>query len=346
MACTTQPFGTTSAGLSATLYTLKNASGMTVSLTDLGACMVSLRVPDGHGAFPDVLLGYDGAAGYEVNKGNHGAVVGRSANRIAGASFEIDGVTHTLTATQFGNNLHSGPDMWFRRLWKVLEATEDRVTFELVSPDGDQGYPGEVTCQVTYTLTDNAIDIAYRAESDQRTVINLTNHAYFNLNGHAAGNVLDHELTIYAQTWTPSDEESIPTGEIASVTGTDMDFTTPHALGERIDSSYEPIARCHGYDHNYVIDGEGYRHAAHLFSPETGISMDVYTDAPGMQLYTSNGLKAPLGKDGARYSMHDAVCLETQFYPDAIHKPDWPQPVFGPGAPYNSRTTYAFRTNG
>ncbi len=338
MALTTSSFGITEAGKEAHLFSLENENGMIVQLTDLGACLVSVRVPDGHGGRPDVCLGYDGLAGYEHNAADFGAIVGRSANRIAGASFELSGTTHRLAANDGANNLHSGPHMYFERLWKATKTTDSSVTFNLLSRRGDQGFPGAVDVNVTYTLTDdNQIRVSYEATPDDTTIINLTCHAYWNLNGHAAGSVLDHTFQLEADEYTPSDEHLIPTGEIAPVEGTPYDFRTAKTLGE--DIANVPG----GYDTNFVLkNGERLERACTLTGNRSGISLDVLTDSPGMQVYTAGGLDC-LGRDGVHYGNFDGVALETQFYPDAIHHKNFPQPVYDKGHAFRFTTVFAFR---
>ena len=353
------PFGTTRDGRDARLYRLSNAHGMTAEVTDLGGCLVSLRVPDGSGDFVDVVLGYDGAAAYGVNGPNLGALVGRHANRIGGAAFTLDGTHYQLAATERGNNLHSQPDVWNHRTWRVVEAEQRpdsaRIELALLSPDGDQGFPGELEMHVTYELTGaGALAITYAATPAARTVINMTNHSYFNLNGHASGTALDHTLEVDAAKYTETRDDLVPTGRLLPVEGTPLDLRQSRALREGVESDFAPIVGAHGYDHNYVLPAAvpteadagcvgALRRAATLTADRTGISMDVLTDTPGLQVYTGNFVGGEVGKGGVTYHDHDAVCLETQFFPDAINHPGFAQPVFGPERPYKSRTTYAFR---
>lgn len=365
------PFGKTANGTPARLWRLANAHGMTAEVTDLGACLVSLRVPDGTGSFADVVLGYDGARAYGVNAPNFGAVVGRHANRIGGARFELGGATYELAANERGNSLHSGPDMWFHRTWEVVSAQQLQdpvasvaddakpfgsvaasIELRLASPDGDQGFPGNLDVHVTYELTeDDQLRISYAADADAPTIVNLTNHSYFNLNGHASGSVLGHTLQIDANRYTVCDETLVPTGELADVEGTPLDLREAKPLLQGVTSDFPAIVGARGFDHNFELAGyapqDGFvgtlRRVATLTSDVTGISMDVLTDTPGMQVYSANFIDGEVGKGGHAYRDHDAVCLETQFYPDAIHHADFAQPVFGPDNPYRSRTTYAFR---
>lgn len=353
------PFGHTPGGRAARLWTLANAHGMTASVTDLGGCLVSLRVPDGHGGLVDVVLGYGGAEGYGTNAPNLGAPVGRHANRIGAASFTLDGTRYQLAANERGNSLHSGPDLWLRRTWEVVSAEQRadsaRIELALASPDGDQGFPGELAVRMTYELTAaDELAITYEAHASARTVVNLTNHSYFNLNGHASGTVLDHTLRVDADGYTETRDDLVPTGRVLPVEGTPLDLRAPRALRAGVESDFVPIVGAGGYDHNFALRAgkptaadEGFvgafREVATLTADRTGISMDVLTDTPGIQVYTGNFVGGEVGKDGVTYRDHDAVCLETQFFPDAVNHENFEQPVFGPDRPYRSRTTYRFR---
>ncbi len=341
---TVKQFGTTENGRKARLYTMKNDAGTTVSVTDYGAALVNVIVKGQDGIPLDVVLGYDDAAGYERGGASIGATVGRSANRIGGAQIKIGGKTYSLGKNDNGNNLHSGPDYYNKRLWEVAENGDDHVTFLLHSPDGDQGYPGALDMYVTYSLEeDNMLTIHYEAAPDQDTVINMTNHSYFNLNGHDSGSVLDHTVMLAADAFTPADEESIPTGEIRPVEGTPMDFRTAKKLGEEIGADYEPLRFGGGYDHNWVLKNEnGFDKVAEVTADRSGIRMEVWTDLPGVQMYTANFLDNEPGKDGAVYESRSAVCLETQYYPDAIHHDNFPGPVCRRGEKYDTRTAYRF----
>ena len=352
------PFGTLASGEPVSLWRLANAHGATADITNLGGCLVSLRVPDAHGTFTDVVLGYDGAAAYAVNVPNFGAPVGRHANRIGGAAFTIDGVRYQLEDNEKGNNLHSGSNPWHRRLWQVEEAEQGedgaRITLSLVSPDGDQGFPGEVRMRVSYELTaSDALAITYEGTPSAPTVINLTNHSYFNLNGHASGTALHHTLQVHAAAYTEVCEDLVPTGTILPVEGTPLDLREPRELAPGVQSDFAPIVGAHGYDHNYVLEtpepteaDAGFvgalREVATLTGDASGISLTVSCDTPGMQVYTGNFVGGEQGKGGAHYHDHDAVCLETQFFPDAPNHPEFAQPVFGPEHPYKSRTVFAF----
>lgn len=341
---TVKDFGTTEKGQKALLYTMKNDAGTSVSVSDYGAALVSLFVRGKDGNPVDVVLGYDDVTGYEKGGDSIGATVGRNANRIGGASIEINGVTYELDKNDNGNNLHSGYDYYNKRFWDVAENADDHVTFRLHSPDKDQGYPGALDMYVTYTLDeDSMLTIHYEAVPDKDTVINMTNHSYFNLNGHDSGTVLNHSVTLDAESFTPADRESIPTGEIRSVDGTPMDFRSGKTLGKEIDADYEPLRLGGGYDHNWVLKNEGrFDKVAEVMADRSGIRMEVYTDLPGVQMYTANFLNGEPGKEGALYGKRSAVCLETQYFPDAIHHDNFPGPVCRAGEKYDTRTAYRF----
>ena len=333
-------FGTAPTGEAVHLYELSNDSGIRVGITDLGANLVSCHVPDGRGNYPDVLLGHAGAAGYIGDNSNIGAIVGRCANRIANARFEVGGTSYRLAANSGVHNLHSGPHKWSERLWKVVDSGDSSITFELTSRKGDQGFPGSVQTHVTYALnSSNQLSVAYKAIPSEATIINLTSHAYWNLNGHAAGSVLDHTLQLAATTYTPV-ERHIPTGEIAPVLGTPYDFTSPRTVGAELETLPG------GYDDNFCLDNKGkVAQAAHLVGDVTGITMDVLTDAPGIQIYTADYFDVPWAKGGVHYGAFAGIALETQYYPDAIHFKNFPQPVFTPSRPFVSKTVFAFGTS-
>ena len=350
-------FGKLADGRSAGLYILESSDGMRAAVTDYGAALVSLAVPDGKGRLRDVVLGHDDASGYETGSGHIGASVGRFANRIAGAGFELNGHTYELTANNGANCLHGGRDFFKNRLWGVkIDFTsvrsgdimaayasesisdkdpsrglkglhDDSITFCLDSPDGDQGFPGNMHIEVTYSLPGNGkLRIDYRAVSDADTPVSFTNHSYFNLNGHDSGTVMGHVARINAEYYTPVDAGLIPLEEPAPVAGTPFDFREDKMLGRDINADNEQIAFGGGYDHNFVIGEEvGERtiqEAGILYSEDSGICMTVLTDMPGMQVYTANGLKEEPGKDGAVYGRRSAVCFETQFRPNAINSTD------------------------
>ena len=337
-------FGKTKNGTETYLYTYENAGGMQMCVTDYGASLVSVIVKDKDGNSRDVVLGYDDAAGYENDEGVFfGAIVGRNANRIGGAAFSINGTDYELYKNDNGNNLHSGPDFFMKRSWKVERAEENSITFSLFSPHMDQGYPGDVTIYVTYTLTDeNEIRIEYEATPEMDTILNMTNHSYFNMDGQDAGSALEQKIWIDADAFTEADEQSIPTGKILDVAGTPMDFRVPKTAGQEIESDYEAIRFGQGYDHNYVLNGEGYREVAKFSSDKSGICMSVYTDCPGMQLYTGNFLKGQKGKGGISYPRRCAVCFESQYFPDAVHHENFEGPVTKKGETYRTVTAYRF----
>ena len=325
-------------------YILENANGMKAAVLNYGAVLEKLCVPDRDGKLRDVVWGYENLAGYEVNGPCLGAIVGRNANRIGGASVTIAGKIYELEKNDGENSLHSGSQAYFRRMWKAVIVDDNKIEFSLHSPDGDQGFPGNADITVSYTLSDeNELLISYQAKADQDTVFNLTNHSYFNLDGQESDNVLGQTAWIDADAFTPS-VGMIPTGEIRPVDGTPMDFRTPTVLGERIDDDYEPLRLASGYDHNYVMKREGeYTLCASLSSEESGILMEVYTDAPGIQLYTANFLGDEAGgKNGRVYSSRSAVCFEAQYFPDAVHHENFKSSVVKAGELYRSQTGYKF----
>ncbi len=336
-------FGITSKGEKAKLYSMKNGNGMEAAVTDYGASLVKVLIPDKDKKIQDVVLGYDSAIGYEKGDVYLGASVGRVANRIGGASFELDGKIFELTANDNGNSLHGGREFYNKRMWEVTGAEDNSVTFTIHSPDGDQGYPGNAEISITYELTeDNEIKIQYHSVPDKDTLFNLTNHSYFNLSGHASGSVLEQEVMIAADAFTKADEESIPTGELVSVEGTPMDFRDYKAIGKEIESSYEALVFGQGYDHNWVLNGSGMRTVAGMRSKETGIVMQVDTDLPGLQFYTGNFLVSEAGKEGAEYKKRHGACFETQYFPDAVHKEHFEGPQVKAGEAYSTTTVYRF----
>lgn len=341
-----ETFGSTSKKEEAVLYTLTNENGMSASITNYGAALVKLNVPDKEGKLRDVVLGYDDVTGYEKGGRSFGAPVGRNANRIGGAVITIQDKTYELEKNDNGNNLHSGTNYYNKRIWNVGEKTDSKIEFVLHSPDGDQGYPGTLDMHVTYELTeDNELRLIYDAVPDQDTIINMTNHSYFNLDGHDSGNVLKELVTLDADYFTRADAQSIPTGELVDVTGTPMDFRMPRALGEAIDADYEAVRLGKGYDHNWVLKNNGkFDKVAQAVSEKSGIVMEVWTDLPGMQMYTANFLDNEHGKNGAVYGIRDAVCFETQYFPDAVHHENFASPICKKGMPYHTVTSYKFET--
>lgn len=338
-------FGKNSKGEAATLYTFENKNGVVMEVSDFGATLYSLLVPDKEGNLCDVVLGYDDPLGYEGPAGTFfGATVGRNANRICKGKYTLNGKEYQLDTNNNGNNLHSGLDFYSFRIWNVKETTENSITFSLHSPNGDQGYPGALDMDVTYTLTeDNAVQIDYYGVPDQDTIVNMTNHSYFNLNGHASGNVLDQEVWLDADSFTRADETSIPTGEIVPVEGTPMDFRVKKTVGRDIEESYEALVFGKGYDHNWCLNNQGkFAKVAEMSSELSGITMEVYTDLPGVQIYTGNFIFAEAGKGGVVYKQRQGMCFETQYYPDAINHDNFPSPVCKAGEVYQTRTTYKF----
>ena len=334
------------------LYTLTNANGMEVCITNFGGRIVSIMAPAKDGSFKDVVLGFDKVSDYfpENNSTDFGAAIGRYANRIAGGTFELDGETVVLPKNDGENTLHGGPTGWQYQVYEVVEADANHLKILRDSPDGDNGFPGHVKAYVTYTLTDqNAIDIWYEATTDKPTVINMTNHSYFNLDGDPTHSVLDDIMYIKSSTTTAVGEGLIPTGEIVSLLGTPMDFTTAKRIGDDIDKrDFDQIELGNGYDHNWILDtmGDITDPAVTLCSPSTGIRLDVYTDEPGIQVYSGNFLDGTVtGKHGIVYNQRAGICLESQHYPDTPHNPDWPSVVLRPGEKYTSHCVFAFSVN-
>ena len=331
------------------LYTLTNQNGMEVCVTNFGGRIVSVMAPDRDGNVVDVVLGFDSVAAYfpENNSSDFGAAIGRYANRINQGRIVLDGDTIQLPQNNFGHCLHGGPTGWQYQVYDVTESTDSTLTLVMKSPDGDNNFPGNVTATVTYKLTaDNAIDIDYTATSDKKTVINMTNHSYFNLGGDPNKQITDNILYLNADRFTPVDSTFMTTGEIVEVAGTAMDFTTPHAIGDSIDNyAYDQLKNGNGYDHNWVLNtsGDASQVAAKLVSPATGISLEMLTDEPGVQVYTGNFLDGSVtGKKGIVYNQRTGICLETQHYPDSPNKPQWPSVVLEPGQTYRSHCTFRF----
>ena len=331
------------------LYTLTNANGMEVCITNFGGRIVSILVPDNQGNMQDVVLGFDKVSDYfpENNQTDFGAAIGRYANRINQGKITLDGVEYQLPQNNFGHCLHGGPTGWQYQVYECVEADATHVKLLRVSPDGDNNFPGEVKAYVTYTLTeDNRIDIAYEATTTAPTVINMTNHSYFNLTGDPANkSVLDHLLSLNSTSYTPVDDTYMTTGEIVPTEGTPFDFKHVKAVGADIDADHEQIRNGNGYDHNWVLNtgGDISKMAASLYCPETGIALFVYTDEPGIQVYSGNFLDGTVtGKKGVVYQQRHGICLETQHYPDSPNKPEWPSVVLRPGETYRSHTIFAF----
>lgn len=335
------------------LYTLRNANGMEVDITNFGGRVVSIMAPDKEGNFKDVVLGYDNVAQYadSVNSpSDFGAAIGRYANRINKGQIELDGQKYQLAVNNFGHCLHGGPSGWQYQVYDVVENNDSTLKLSIASPDGDNGFPGNVKATVTYTLTsNNALDIAFEGTTDKTTVINMTNHSYFNLSGDPTTTVLDQELWINAAKFTPSDDTYMTTGEEKSVEGTPMNFTTQHAIGQNINEDYDQLKNANGYDHNWCLltykDGKGddTKPCAKVYCPTTGIELTVYTTEPGIQVYTGNFLEGKvMGKKGVKYPQRSGICLESQKYPDSPNKKQWVSPVLKKGEKYTSHLVYAF----
>ncbi len=331
------------------LYTLTNANGMEVTVTDFGGRIVSVMVPDRVGELRDVVLGFDNIDDYIHVPSDFGAAIGRYANRIGQGRFTLDGKVYELPKNNFGHCLHGGPDGWQYKVYDVVEADDSHIVLAMYSPDGDANFPGAVEATVTYRLTDdNALDISYEAASDAPTIINLTNHSYFNLSGDPSTSICDDWLWIAADSFTPVDSTFMTTGEIVPVEGTPMDFRTAKRIGDDIDRyDFVQLKNGNGYDHNWVLAtaGDITRKAAEVRNDVSGIVLEVYTDEPGVQVYTGNFLDGSVtGKHGIVYNQRAAICLETQHYPDSPNKPAWPSVVLRPDETYRSHCIYRFST--
>ena len=336
----TEKFGVLPTGEEATLYTI-SCGKLTAAVTDCGAALVKLLVPDAKGNVADVVLGCDDASGYFPGGSFLGATVARNANRVKNASFPLNGKAVQLGVNDNANNLHSGPNSTNIRLWDLVAHTEDSVTFRLKSPHGDQGFPGNAVMDVTYRLeADGSLAIIYDAVADRDTVFNMTNHSYFNLAGHEnTDKAMDQILTIPGRFFNPDDAENIPTGELRPVEGTPFDFRKPKAIGRDINEDYEPLHLQAGYDHNFEVFCNP---CAILEDPVSVRTMAVSTDCPGIQFYAGNFLDDN-GKGGVYYCKRSGVALETQFYPDSVNHPEWPQPFVKAGEKYHSETRYTFK---
>ncbi len=332
-------------GQEATLYTLENSKGMRAEVTDYGAILVNLFVPDANGNVEDVVLGYDDVSGYMINGSFFGATIGPSANRIGGARFTIDGVEYCVDMNDGENNLHSHMEKGYhKKLWKAEEG-ENSITFTVCDTDGYMGFPGNKELSLTYTLDEeNGLTLHYHGKSDKNTILNPTNHTYFNLDGHKAGNIEGHFMMIKASCYTPVVPGAIPTGEIAQVKDTPMDFTELKQIGKEIGADMEQLILTKGYDHNWVIDdwnGE-LKHIATTIGPVSGRKMHTYTTLPGVQFYAGNCISPEAGKDSAAYTQRSGLCLETQYFPNSVNTPNFPSCVFGGEKEYDSVTIYRF----
>jgi len=331
------------------LYTITNAKGVELRVTNYGGIIVSLRLPDKNGSPADIVLGYDNLDGYLKNPAYFGAIVGRYANRIANGKFTVDGIEYHLAKNNGPNSLHGGLKGFDKVIWRAEPFTDQQgsgLILSFASKDGEEGYPGNLKTKVTYTLTDqNELKIDYEATTDEATPLNLTSHSYFNLSGEGNGDILKHELTLNADRFTPVDQTEIPTGDLRSVNGTPMDFTKSTLVGARINDNYEQLLIGHGYDHNFVLNrkGDGLQLAASVRDPRTGRVLEVYTTEPGVQLYTGNFLDGTItGKQSHVYNKHAALCLETQHFPDSPNHANFPSAILQPGQRYRSSTVYKF----
>ena len=341
-------------GMQTDLYTLTNDNGMEVCFTNFGGRIVSILVPDRHGNMLDVCLGHDSIADY-IRYGyqgcNFGALIGRYGNRIKDGMFTLDGIAYQLPRNNDGNCLHGGGDIAFHnRMWQAQPISNSSIAFTTISPDGEDGFPGNLSVKVTYTLTnDNAITISYEATTDKPTVINLTNHCYFCLSGDPTRDVMDEVLYLNADAYTPVDANVAVTGEIAAVENTPFDFRTPTRIGDRInDTTHLQIVNGRGYDHNWLLNTNGDINAvaATLYDPTSGIQMTIYTDQPGVQFYAGNFLDGSfMGKKGVAYPLRSGLCFETQHYPDSPNQPAFPSTTLRPGETYTTSTIYQFGVN-
>lgn len=334
-------------GDSINLYVLTNANGVEVTVTNYGGRIVSVMVPDKDGKLQDVVLGFDNINDYINIDNNFGATIGRYGNRIAHGKITVDGVEYQLPQNNFGHTLHGGPEGFDRKVFTANQPNDQSVVLTYLSKDGEAGFPGNLNVKVTMTLTnDNAIDLQYEAETDKETVVNLTNHSYFNLSGDANNTILNDILMINADQYTPVDDTFMTTGKIEKVEGTPMDFRTPATVGARIDQyDFDQLKNGDGYDHNWVLNTQGdiSQVAATVYSPVTGIQLEVYTTEPGVQVYSGNFLDGTAtGKYGAVYGKRHAICLETQKFPDSPNKPEWPSAFLKAGEKYTSRCIYKF----
>ena len=337
-------FGTTKAGKDVYAYTIANKNGMRAVVLTYGGTLQALYVKDKHGKEKDVLVGFDDVEGFEERSDYQGVLVGRYANRIAGGKFTVGDETYQVVCNEKDITCLHGGGEFSHALWTAKVLSENAVEVSYVSPDGAQGFPGEMTAHVTYTLTeDNALEIGYKAVCTKDSFINLTNHSYFNLGGFDSGNVLGTELLIRAAHYTPTDENSIPTGELRSVEGTAFDFRTPKAIGRDIGQDDPQLVMCKGYDHNYCLDtSDADTPCVEAFDPVSGIRMQMFTTLPGVQLYTGNFLCGTIGKKQLPMYKHAGFCLETQYYPDTPNRPEFPQCLYKAGETYTSRTVYKF----
>jgi aldose 1-epimerase len=342
---TKQTFGKMPDGTSVDIFTLTDGK-VEARIMSFGAIIVSLKTPDRNGKLDDIVLGYDTLDQYVANSHNfYGAVIGRYANRIAHGAFTLDGKQYSLPKNNGENTLHGGPNGFYNVLWTPAQISNG-VEFAYLSKDGEEGFPGNLTAKVKYTLENGALRVEYSATADKPTVVNLTQHSYFNLSGEGKGDILGEMLTLHASKFTPIDAGLIPTGEIKSIDGTPFDFRKATRIGERIEANDEQLKRGGGYDHNWVVDGKAgeMRQAAELYDPTSGRVMTVSTDEPGIQFYSGNFLNGAKGKGGVPYPQRSALCLETQHFPDSPNHPDFPSTILRPGQIYDTVTVFKFST--
>ena len=343
-----RPFGKTRSGKEVTLYTLDTGNGLRADVMNYGAVIVRLFTPDRKGRQADIALGFNTLREYEKMSPYFGCVTGRYANRIAQGSYKIGGKTYQAARNNGPNSLHGGIVGFDKVVWHAepsFQNGQPAIKFTHVSPDGDEGYPGRLKIIMWYLLTKkNGLVIDYQATTDKTTILNLTNHSYFNLKGEGKGDILDHELTINAKAYTPVDANLIPTGELAPVKGTPFDFTKPHTIGERVNSDHIQMARGNGYDHNFALNSQDGKlaKAATVTEPKSGRTMEVFTTEPGVQLYVGNFLDGPIGKSGKPYNFRNGLCLECQHYPDSPNQPQFPTTLLKKGEVYSQVTEYRF----
>lgn len=343
-------FESTIDGKSTSLYVLKNYHGMQAAITSYGGRLVSLLVPGKDGNMTDVVVGFESVKDYEnATEPYFGATIGRFGNRIAKGMFTLDGKQYTLFTNNGAHTLHGGKKGFQAVVWDANQVNDSTLELSYLSKDMEEGFPGNLQVKVTYSITgDNGLKCAYEATTDKKTVVNLTNHAFFNLNGEGSGSILNHSLQVYADKYLPVDSGLIPTGQLASVTGTPFDFTTPGMIGDRIEVADEQLKNGKGYDHNYILDGKkvnGFNHAATVTADKSGIVMDVYTEEPGLQFYSGNFMESKNSfRGGSKDDFRTAFCLETQHFPDAPNQPEFPSTVLNPGDLYKTSTVYVFST--
>lgn len=342
MSIRVKEFGKTADGRTVSIYRITNANGAYVDVLDYGCTLHSICVPDKDGNLVDVCLGYDTVEEYEANNGYLGAFIGRHANRIGKGKFTLNGIEYTLAVNNGPNHLHGGKKGYDSVVWTTSVAS-DRLLFSYTSPDGEEGYPGNLSLSVIYSFDDdNALTLCYDAICDSDTVVNFTNHCYFNLNGAGSGTATDLLLQVHADAFTENDADCLPTGNIIPVEGTPFDFRTPKTIGRDIEADDQNLKNGSGYDHNFVLRGEGMRDVCVLSSEKTGIVCTTATTQPGLQIYTANFLTERKGKGGATYNSRDAICLETQHFPDAVHHDNFPSAILKKDEEYHQETRYTF----